>query len=127
MKNIKIKIKNKTPVIIFANVPADKIAICENFFFVAITFSFNSTNAAKKIGKTVEKKGILSFTDSMSFVKKGIKSAGIVALQPNGDMPRFYHTTNDTFDIIDPNLLRDCLKICIQTIQDIDENISKRF
>ena len=84
-------------------------------------------NAAKKIGKTVEKKGILSFTDSMSFVKKGIKSAGIVALQPNGDMPRFYHTTNDIFDIIDPNLLRDCLKICIQTIQDIDENISKRF
>lgn len=84
-------------------------------------------DAAKKTNIPIQKGGILSFTDSMSFAKKGIKSAGIIALQPDGSMPKFYHTTNDIIDIIDPKLLRNCLEICIQVICSIDEKTLKHF
>ncbi len=43
--------KNKIVVRKFANVPAPRIAICENFFFFTIIFSSSSTNAAGNIGK----------------------------------------------------------------------------
>ncbi len=81
-------------------------------------------NASKKLGISVKKGPVMCFTDSMSFSMKKIKSAALIGLLKDGNMPKFYHTTSDTIENIDPTLMRQCLEICLQAIYDIDSKFS---
>jgi hypothetical protein len=60
----------------------------------------------------------------MAFSMKKLKSASLIGLLPDGNMPRFYHTINDTIENIDPKIMRECLEICLQAIYDIDSKFS---
>jgi len=81
-------------------------------------------NASKKLNINYSKGPIMCFTDSMAFSLKKIKSASLTALLPNNNMPKFYHTTNDTIENIDPKVMCECLEICLQAIYDIDAKFS---
>lgn len=81
-------------------------------------------NACKKLDISVKRGPVMCFTDSMAFSMKKIKSAALVGLLQDGSMPRFYHTTDDTIENIDPKLMRTCLEICLQAIYDIDSKFS---
>jgi len=80
--------------------------------------------ASNKVNIPITQGPVMCFTDSMAFSMKKLKSASIVGLLPDGNMPRFYHTINDTIENIDPKLMRECLEICIQAIYDIDSKFS---
>jgi hypothetical protein len=81
-------------------------------------------NASKKVNIPVTRGPVMCFTDSMAFSMKKVKSAALVGLLPDKNMPRFYHTINDTIENIDPKVMRECLEICLQSIYDIDSNYS---
>jgi hypothetical protein len=81
-------------------------------------------NASKKLNIYVTRGPVMCFTDSMAFSMKKIKSASLVGLLPDNNMPSFYHTINDTIENIDPKVMKDCLEICLQAIYDIDSKFS---
>jgi Zn-dependent M28 family amino/carboxypeptidase len=81
-------------------------------------------NASKKVNIPVTRGPVMCFTDSMAFSMKKVKSAALVGLLSDKNMPRFYHTINDTIENIDPKVMRECLEICLQSIYDIDSNYS---
>jgi hypothetical protein len=81
-------------------------------------------NASKKVNIPVTRGPVMCFTDSMAFSMKKMKSAALVGLLPNKNMPRFYHTINDTIENIDPKVMRECLEICLEAIYDIDSKFS---
>jgi len=81
-------------------------------------------NASKKLNIPVTRGPVMCFTNSMAFSMKHIKSAALVGLLSNQNMPRFYHTINDTIENIDPNVMRECLEICLEAIYDIDSKFS---
>ncbi|MBS7248972.1 MAG: M20/M25/M40 family metallo-hydrolase [Candidatus Freyarchaeota archaeon] len=61
-----------------------------------------------------------AYTDAMSFAKKGLKSASIVALGPS-KFPKYYHTTNDTPENLDYNQVANVVKVCLEFIKQIDQ------
>jgi hypothetical protein len=81
-------------------------------------------NASKKVNIPVTRGPVMCFTNSMAFSMKKVKSAALVGLLPDQNMPRFYHTTNDTIEHIDPKVMRECLEICLEAIYDIDSKFS---
>jgi hypothetical protein len=81
-------------------------------------------NASRKVNIPVTQGPVMCFTDSMAFSMKKVKSAAMVGLLPDQNMPRFYHTTDDTPENIDPNLMSECLEICLQAMYDIDAKYS---
>jgi len=76
--------------------------------------------ASKKVGIPVTRGPVMCFTDSMAFSMKKLKSAALVGLLPDQNMPRFYHTRDDTLEHIDSTVMARCLEICLQAIYDID-------
>jgi aminopeptidase YwaD len=81
-------------------------------------------NASNKLDISITRGPVMCFTDSMAFSMKKVKSAALIGLLPDGNMPRYYHTTNDTIENIDPKLMKECLEICLQAIYDIDSKFS---
>jgi Zn-dependent M28 family amino/carboxypeptidase len=80
--------------------------------------------ASQKVNIPVTRGPVMCFTDSMAFSMKKVKSAALVGLLPNQDMPRFYHTIDDTPENIDPMVISQCLEICLQALYDIDAKFS---
>jgi hypothetical protein len=66
----------------------------------------------------------MCFTDSMAFSMKKIKSAALVGLLSNQNMPQYYHTIDDTPENVDPAVMGQCLEICLQAMYDIDAKFS---
>jgi hypothetical protein len=62
-----------------------------------------------------------AYTDAMSFAKKGLKSASIVALGPS-KFPKYYHTTNDAPENLDYNQVASVVKVCLEFIKQIDQS-----
>jgi hypothetical protein len=58
------------------------------------------------------------------FSMKKIRSAALIGLLSNKDMPRLYHTNDDTPENVDPAVMSQCLEICLQAIYDIDAKFS---
>jgi len=81
-------------------------------------------NAGKKVSIPLKQISVMCFTDAMAFAMKKLNSASIVCFKPDGKMPSFYHTTEDTLKHIDPQLLRQCLEITLQAVYDIDSKFS---
>jgi aminopeptidase YwaD len=81
-------------------------------------------NASRKANVPVTRGPVMCFTDSMAFSMKKVKSAALVGLLPNQNMPRFYHTLNDTPENIDPAVMGECLELCLQAMYDIDAKFS---
>ena len=81
-------------------------------------------NAGKKVGIPMKQISVMCFTDSMAFAMKKLRSASIVSFKPDGKMPSFYHTVDDKLENVDPHLLRKCLEVCFQAVNDIDSKFS---
>jgi aminopeptidase YwaD len=81
-------------------------------------------NASRKVNIPVTRGPVMCFTDSMAFSMKKVKSAALVGLLPDQNMPRFYHTIDDTPENIDPAVMGKCLEICLQAMYDIDTKFS---
>jgi len=80
--------------------------------------------ASRKVNVPVTRGPVMCFTDSMAFSMKKIRSAALIGLLSNQDMPRFYHTIDDTPENIDPSVMSECLEICLQAMYDIDAKFS---
>jgi len=80
--------------------------------------------ASQKVNIPVTRGPVMCFTDSMAFTMKKVKSAALVGLLPDQNMPRFYHTIDDTPENIDPAVMGECLEICLQAMYDIDTKFS---
>ncbi|MEX2753083.1 MAG: M28 family metallopeptidase [Candidatus Freyarchaeota archaeon] len=74
----------------------------------------------EKLRIKVKNVSIDAYTDAMSFAKKGLKSASIVALGPS-KFPKYYHTTNDTPENLDYNQVANVVKVCLEFIKQIDQ------
>lgn len=74
----------------------------------------------EKLKIKVKTVSIDAYTDAMSFAKKGLKSASIVALGPS-KFPKYYHTTNDIPENLDYNQVADVVKVCLEFIKQIDQ------
>jgi aminopeptidase YwaD len=81
-------------------------------------------NASRKVNIPVTRGPVMCFTDSMAFSMKKVKSAALVGLLPDQNMPRFYHTIDDTPENIDSSVMGECLEICLQAMYDIDAKFS---
>jgi hypothetical protein len=81
-------------------------------------------NASRKVNIPVTRGPVMCFTDSMAFTMKKVKSAALLGLLPDQNMPRFYHTIDDTPENIDPAVMGECLEICLQAMYDIDAKFS---
>ncbi|MEM3650531.1 MAG: M20/M25/M40 family metallo-hydrolase, partial [Candidatus Jordarchaeaceae archaeon] len=75
----------------------------------------------EKLRIKVKNVSIDAYTDAMSFAKKGLKSASIVALGPS-KFPKYYHTINDTPENLDYNQVANVVKICLEFIRQIDQS-----
>ena len=58
-------------------------------------------------------------TDASSFTKRGIKANTLAAM--SHELESYYHTRHDTFDNIDPEVLKNVLEICIVAANIFDE------
>jgi hypothetical protein len=81
-------------------------------------------DASRKVNIPVTRGPVMCFTDSMAFTMKKVKSAALIGLLPDQNMPRFYHTIDDTPENIDPSVMGECLEICLQAMYDIDAKFS---
>ena len=81
-------------------------------------------DASRKVNIPVTRGPVMCFTDSMAFSMKKVKSAALIGLLPDQNMPRFYHTIDDTPENIDPSVMGECLEICLQAMYDIDAKFS---
>jgi len=61
--------------------------------------------ASRKVNIPVTRGPVMCFTDSMAFTMKKVKSAALIGLLPDQNMPRFYHTIDDTPENIDPSVM----------------------
>ena len=77
-------------------------------------------NASRNVNIPVTRGPVMCFTDSMAFAMKKIRSAALVGLLPDQNMPRFYHTMDDTPEHVDSEVMAVCLEICLQAMYDID-------
>ena len=77
-------------------------------------------NASRNVNIPVTRGPVMCFTDSMAFAIKKIRSAALVGLLPDQNMPRFYHTMDDTPEHVDSEVMAACLEICLQAMYDID-------
>jgi hypothetical protein len=81
-------------------------------------------DASRKVNIPVTRGPVMCFTDSMAFSMKKVKSAALLGLLPDQNMPRFYHTIDDTPENTDPAVMGKCLEICLQAMYDIDAKFS---
>jgi hypothetical protein len=81
-------------------------------------------DASRKVNIPVTRGPVMCFTDSMAFSMKKIKSAALVGLLSNQNMPQYYHTIDDTPENVDPAVMGQCLEICLQAMYDIDAKFS---
>ncbi|MFW9938177.1 MAG: M28 family metallopeptidase [Candidatus Thorarchaeota archaeon] len=61
-------------------------------------------------------------TDAAAFSKKGISATSIGSLNLKEELAPYYHTRNDTPEIIDKEALGQFLEICLNYLKHIDEN-----
>jgi len=80
--------------------------------------------ASRKVNIPVTRGPVMCFTDSMAFTMKKVKSAALLGLLPDKNMPQFYHTIDDIPENIDPSVMGECLEICLQAMYDIDAKYS---
>jgi hypothetical protein len=80
--------------------------------------------ASRKVNIPVTRGPVMCFTDSMAFTMKKVKSAALLGLLPDQNMPQFYHTIDDIPENIDPSVMGECLEICLQAMYDIDAKFS---
>jgi aminopeptidase YwaD len=80
--------------------------------------------ASRKVNIPVTRGPVMCFTDSMAFTMKKVKSAALLGLLPDQNMPQFYHTIDDIPENIDPSVMGECLEICLQAMYDIDAKYS---
>lgn len=81
-------------------------------------------DASKKVDIPVTRGPVMCFTDSMAFSMKKIRSAALIGLLSNQNMPKYYHTIDDIPENVDPAVMSQCLEICLQAIYDIDAKCS---
>ena len=75
--------------------------------------------SARKVGFTIDIKAMdFGGTDAANFSKAGLKAATIIGL--GGPFWRFWHSLEDTPDLIEANNLLTCAEIGIQFIEDLD-------
>ncbi|MFX1408242.1 MAG: M28 family metallopeptidase [Promethearchaeota archaeon] len=61
-------------------------------------------------------------TDAAAFSKKGISATSIGSLNLKEELAPYYHTRNDTPEIIDKEALGQFLEICLNYLKHVDEN-----
>lgn len=116
----------ETYLVNFDSVGVGKITIVDREKMFAATHSVELCSmlqeSARKAGFTVDIRAMdFGGTDAANFSKAGLKAATIIGLDE--DFWRFWHSLQDTPEIIEVDKLQTCAEIGIQFIEDLDNEV----
>lgn len=105
----------------------EKLLIISKEPFIGAKYDPEIYNPILKIASDLKlniKTGPLSFgaTDGAAFVRKGIPAVTISGLDLKEELPPFYHTREDTPEVVDKESLGQVLEICLNYIKLIDSS-----